>query len=165
MSQMETKLAELGLSLPEVCAPRGAFLPYRNEGDLVFMAGQICEWDGDVPYRGPVIGPGQTPPAGQSFIDLKAGRKAAETCALNLLFHLKQAAGGDLDRVSSVVRLGGFVQCLQGFDASPTVLNGASDLLIALWGETGRHARTAVGVAGLPANASVEVDAIFKLSS
>lgn len=164
MSRIEAKLEELGLNLPETCAPRGAFLPYWKEGSLVFMAGQICEWNGAVPYVGPVIEPGQTPPSGQPHVDLETGRKAAEICALNFLFHLKDAAGGDLDRVETVVRLGGFVQCVQGFGSSPAVLNGASDLLIALWGEAGRHARTAVGVSGLPANASVEVDAIFKLA-
>ncbi len=162
MSEIEAKLRAAGLALPDVCKPRGAFLPYRVEGDLVFMAGQICEWNGDVPYTGPVLADGQASD-GRISIDLAAGRKAAELCALNLLFHLKTAAGGDLDKVARVVRLGGFVQCLPGFGASPAVINGASDLLIALYGEAGRHARTAVGVAGLPANASVEVDAIFSL--
>lgn len=94
---------------------------------------------------------------------METGRKAAEICALNLLFHLKSAADGDLDRLSLVIRLGGFVQCRGGFGSSPAVINGTSDLLISILGENGRHARTAVGVSGLPANASVEVDAIFKL--
>jgi len=165
MSAVERRLMEMGLELPESCAPRGAFLPFRREGRLVYMAGQICEWNGDVPYVGPVLSEGQRAPAGMACIDLEAGRKAAEISALNLLFHLKAAAGGDLDRVDGVIRLGGFVQCLQGFDRSPAVINGASDLLIALYGETGRHARTAVGVSGLPANASVEVDAIFSLAA
>lgn len=163
MSHVEDRLAALGLALPDACQPRGAFLPYRKSGDLIFMAGQIAEWNGATPYVGPVLGDGQTAPAGLRTVDLATGRKAAEVCALNLLFHLK-AAVGDLDRVKAVVRLGGFVQCLFGFAQSPQVINGASDLLIELYGEAGRHARTAVGVAGLPANASVEVDAIFSLA-
>ena len=163
MSRIEEKLAGMGLALPERCAPRGAFLPYRREGRLIFMAGQICEWNGDVPYVGPVLAEGQAAPAGVTAVELETGRKAAEICALNLLFHLKGAIG-DLDKVANVTRLGGFVQCLPGFDRSPQVVNGASDLLIALYGEAGRHARTAVGVAGLPANASVEVDAIFSVA-
>ncbi|MEC9347962.1 MAG: RidA family protein [Pseudomonadota bacterium] len=163
MSRIEEMLSRMGLALPERCTPRGAFLPYRREGSLVFMAGQICEWNGNVPVTGPVLRAGETAPAGIAAVDIDAGKKGAQICALNLLFHLKAAAGGDLDRLENVVRLGGFVQCLPGFDASPAVLNGASDLLIALYGEAGRHARTAVGVSGLPANASVEVDAIFRL--
>ncbi|WP_341915871.1 RidA family protein [Ferrovibrio terrae] len=157
--RIEARLLELGMALPERCTPRGNFLPYRIEGNLVFLAGQICEWNGSVPYSGPVIMDG----AADTGISLDAGRKAAEICALNLLFHLRDACGGQLDRVARVVRVGGFVNCLSGFSQSPAVINGASDLFIALWGENGRHARTAVGVAGLPANASVEVDAIMAL--
>lgn len=149
--QVDARLHQLGLSLPESCTPRGNFLPYRVAGGLVFLAGQICEWNGAVPHIGPVT------------TDLDAGRKAAQICGLNLLFHLRAACDGDLDRVACVVRVGGFVNCLSGFAQSPAVINGASDLFIALYGEAGRHARTAVGVAGLPANASVEVDAVFAL--
>lgn len=164
MSRIEAELERRGLVLPDSCTPRGAFLPYRKEGNLVFMAGQICEWNGDVPYVGPVLDAGQKVKPDEQAIDLETGRKAAEICALNLLFHLKTAADGDLDRLSLVIRLGGFVQCRGGFGSSPAVINGASDLLINLLGENGRHARTAVGVSGLPANASVEVDAIFRLT-
>lgn len=164
MSKIEDHLHAAGLALPDRCDPRGAFLPLKREGNLLFMAGQICEWNGNVPYIGPVLGGQQKAPDGLASISLEEGRKAAEICALNLLFHLKSAAG-DLDQVAGVVRLGGFVQCLPGFDRSPQVINGASDLLIELFGERGRHARTAVGVSGLPANASVEVDAVFSLKS
>ncbi len=160
---IESRLEGLGLSLPESCTPRGNFLPYHREGTLVFMAGQICEWNGDVPFAGPVIAPGQEAPAGIAGHDLEAGRKAAEICALNLLFHLRDACDGDLGRVRTVIRVGGFVNCLAGFDRSPAVINGASDLFIELFGEAGRHARTAVGVSGLPANAAVEVDAVVAL--
>ncbi len=161
--QFEARLAELGLSLPERCTPRGNFLPYHQDGTLIFMAGQICEWNGDVPYAGPVLAPGQTAPDGLEVQDLETGRKAAEICGLNLLFHLRAACDGDLGRVRTIVRVGGFVNCLSGFDQSPAVINGASDLFINLFGESGRHARTAVGVSGLPANAAVEVDAVIAL--
>lgn len=160
---VESRLEELGLSLPARCTPRGNFLPYHREGTLVFLAGQICEWNGDVPYTGPVVAPGQKLPEGETGLDLEAGRKAAEICALNLLFHLRDACGGDLGRVRTILRVGGFVNCHAGFDRSPAVINGASDLFIHLYGEAGRHARTAVGVSGLPANAAVEVDAVVAI--
>lgn len=154
------KLAGRGLTLPPYKGARGNFLPWRRDGNLIFLAGQTCDWGDDVPYVGPVIGPTQSPPTSGPYVTVETGRKAAEMCALNLLYHLQDACGGDLDRVQCFMRLGGFVNCLPGFDCSPEVINGASELLIALYGERGRHARTAVGVSGLPANASVEVDAI-----
>jgi enamine deaminase RidA (YjgF/YER057c/UK114 family) len=163
-STVEDRLAALGLSLPERCDPRGNFLPFERAGSLVFMAGQICEWNGGVPFTGPVRGGDETADEAETSLSLEEGRRAAEICALNLLFHLRSACDGDLDRVTSVVRVGGFVNCRFGFDKSPAVINGASDLLIALYGDAGRHARTAVGVAGLPANASVEVDAVFEIA-
>ncbi|MFK7965039.1 MAG: RidA family protein [Burkholderiaceae bacterium] len=152
-----------GLALPTQCTPRGNFLPYSKTGKLVFMAGQINEWNGQVPYCGPVLSEAQATLTENSGLSLIEGRQAAQICALNLLFHLRDACDGELGRVRSVIRLGGFVQCLPGFDQSPTVINGASDLLIDLFGTAGRHARTAVGVSGLPANAAVEVDAVFEI--
>lgn len=160
----EDRLRELGLALPEKCDPRGNFLPFERSGALVFMAGQICEWNGAVPYVGPVRAADPADDADGVSISLEDGYKAAELCALNLLFHLKAACAGDLGRVTSVVRVGGFVNCQLGFDKSPAVINGASDLFFNVFGEAGRHARTAVGVAGLPANASVEVDAVFEFA-
>ncbi len=163
MASIEKRLEDLGLHLPDRCTPRGNFLPYDREGTLVFLAGQICEWNGEVPYTGAVVTPDQSVPEGMTVQDLESGRKAAEICALNLLFHLKAACDGDFGRVRSIIRVGGFVNCLSGFDQSPAVLNGASDVLISVFGDSGRHARTAVGVSGLPANASVEVDAVVAL--
>lgn len=161
---LEQRLAALQSRLPDSCTPRGNFLPYHREGNLVFLAGQICEWNGDVPYIGPVISPSQTAPAGVSGLDIDTGRKAAELCGLNLLFHLRDACSGDLGRVRTIIRVGGFVNCLSGFDQSPAVINGASDLFIEIFGDAGKHARTAVGVSGLPANAAVEVDAVVSLT-
>jgi len=160
---VEQRLQSMGLALPDSCTPRGNFLPFRREGSLLFMAGQICEWNGAVPHVGPVLAEGQSAPPGMPSVDLESGHKAAQICALNLLFHLRAACAGNFDAVRGVVRVGGFVNCLSGFDRSPAVINGASDLFIALFDEAGRHARTAVGVSGLPANASVEVDAVFSL--
>jgi enamine deaminase RidA (YjgF/YER057c/UK114 family) len=154
MSTIESKLADLGLSLPPDWTPRGRFLPYRRDGATVYLSGQINEWDGAVTLEGPV-------PATEDGV--AAARKAAEVCALNLLYRLREATDGDLDRVDCVLRLGGFVNCTSGFPHSPRVIDGATELFLALFGENGWHARTAVGVAGLPGNAAVEVDAIVRL--
>jgi enamine deaminase RidA (YjgF/YER057c/UK114 family) len=147
------RLEALGLVLPKVPVPRGAFKPYSRAGSLIFLAGQICEWEGDVRYAGPV---------GEKH-NLEAAQKAAQICALNLLASLHLALDGDLDRVVSCHRLGGFVYCTPGYPDVPKVINGASDLMFAVFGEPGRHARTAVGVATLPAGATVEVDGIFEV--
>ena len=148
------KLTALGLELPKDWTPRGKFLPYRRDGDLIYLSGQICEWDGKVTLAGPV------PDCPEH---VQAARRAAEVCALNLLYRLQEAAKGDLDRVDCILRLGGFVNCAAGFPHTPAVIDGATDLFIALFGERGWHARTAVGVASLPGNAAVEVDAIARL--
>lgn len=156
MGRIDQRMQELGLSLPPPWTPRGAFLPFRREGTLVFLSGQICEWDGKVTCTGPV-GPGG--------IDIPTAQAAAKVCALNLLYTLRMACDGDLDRVGAVLRLGGFVNCLSGFGDSPAVINGATQVFIDVFGEAGRHARTAVGVSGLPGNASVEVDAVVALTA
>lgn len=147
------RLLALGLTLPPVPRPRGAFKPFSRTGSLIFLAGQICEWDGEVRFRGPV---------GEAS-DLATSQRAAELCGLNLLAALMQALDGDLDRVVGCHRLGGFVFAQPGYPDVPKVINGASDLMFAVFGEPGRHARTAVGVATLPAGASVEVDGIFEV--
>lgn len=152
--QVEQRLAALGLELPPDWTPRGQFLPFRKDGLVVYLSGQICEWAGKVTHVGPV---NDTPEA------IEDARVAAQVCALNLVYRLREACEGDLDRVDVVLRLGGFVNCLSGFPQSPAVINGATELFIALFGHQGWHARTAVGVSGLPGNASVEVDAIVRL--
>lgn len=153
MSRIERRLGELGLVLPDPPVPIANFVPFRIEGSLAFLAGQVCEWQGQVPYVGKL---------GREF-DLAAGRRAAQLCALNLIACLRLACAGDLDRVAGCVRVGGFVNCDPEFDAVPMVIDGASDLLVALLGDAGRHARTAVGVASLPRRAAVEVEAVFAL--
>jgi len=152
--ETERRLVELGVVLPECPRPIASFLPYRITGSLVYLAGQTCEQGGRMVYTGRV----------GVELDLDLGRAAARVCALNLLAALRLACGGDLDRVACCVRVGGFVQANPGFPSVPKVIDGASELFIGLFGERGRHARTAIGVATLPGNAAVEVDAIFELS-
>lgn len=149
---VETRLAELGLALPPSAPSRALFLPGKISGNLLFLSGQICEWEGVPKYFGPV---------GEAF-DMKSGQAAARMCALNLLFSIR-AVAGSLSRVSQVVRLGGFVAAAPGYADGPMIVNGASQLFIDLWGDAGRHARTAVNVASLPANALVEIDAVIEL--
>ncbi|MFK7765068.1 MAG: RidA family protein [Roseobacter sp.] len=156
MSRIEARMAELGLELPPDWKPRGQFLPFQRDGAIVYLSGQICEWAGAVTHVGPV------PDTPDGIADAQA---AAKICALNLLFRLRQACAGDLDRVDNVLRLGGFVNCASGFPSSPAVINGATDVFIAVFGDQGWHARTAVGVAGLPGNAAVEVDAVVRLKT
>jgi enamine deaminase RidA (YjgF/YER057c/UK114 family) len=151
--QVEDKLSSLGLELPRSSPSRANFLPYKRSGNLLFLAGQICEWNGVPRYFGPI----------QEGFDLHEARTAAQMCALNLLFNIR-AATGSLDSVTSVLRLGAFVAAPPGFADGPKVADGASELFIALYGDAGRHARTAVCVSSLPANALVEVDAIVELA-
>jgi enamine deaminase RidA (YjgF/YER057c/UK114 family) len=146
-------LRELDVALPNVPRPIAGFVPHCRTGDLVYLAGQICEVDGK---------PASTGRVGVD-VDLETARKAARLCALNLLAALRDACEGDLERVARCVRVGGFVQAEHGYTGVPFVVDGASELFIALWGERGRHARTSVGVSTLPQNACVEVDAIFEL--
>lgn len=153
-SQVEQCMAALGLDLPPDWTPRGQFLPFRKDGSIIYLSGQICEWAGDVTHVGPVL---DTPEA------IKAAQDAARICALNLIYRLREACDGNLDRVDVILRLGGFVNCQSGFAQSPAVINGATELFVAVFGDQGWHARTAVGVSGLPGNASVEVDAIVRL--
>ena len=155
MSTVETRLTAMGLALPVPPTPIANFLPWRRSGNLVFLAGQVNEWNGTVPFVGKV---------GRE-LDLEAGKAAAQLCALNLLACLKLACDGDLDRVVQCVQARGFVNCDPEFEFVPAVVNGASDLFAALYGDAGRHARTAIGVASLPRRAAVEVDAVFEIAT
>jgi enamine deaminase RidA (YjgF/YER057c/UK114 family) len=147
----EARMRELGLSLPNVPTPIANFVPFRRDKDRIYLAGQICEWNGVVKYRGKL---------GVEH-GLADGQEAARICALNLLAALRQACEGSLDRVTSCLRVGGFVNCAPDYMEVPQVINGASNVIHALFGEQGLHARTAIGVASLPQGAAVEVDAIF----
>ena len=153
-SKIDKRLAELGIALPAPASPVGSYVPYVNVGALVFISGQLPRAEGKLAFAGKV---------GRD-ITVENGQAAARVCALNLLAHLKVACAGDLDRVVRCVRMSGFVNSDPEFKDHPQVVNGASDLMHDVFGESGRHARTAVGVAALPANAAVEVEAIFEIS-
>ncbi len=152
-SSAEARLAELGLTLPTLTAPLANYVPFVVTGTLVFVAGQLPMQDGRIARTGKV-GEGVTP---------EQGVEAARLCFLNVLAHLKTACGGDLGRVRRVVRLGGFVACPPGFTGHAAVMNGASDLAVAVFGDAGRHARATVGVPSLPGDAPVEVEGLFEL--
>ncbi|WP_346906298.1 RidA family protein [uncultured Roseibium sp.] len=154
MGVIDERMEQLGLVLPPPWTPRGRFAPFRRDGNLVVLSGQICEWEGRVTLAGPV---------GSDEVSAERAREEARVCALNLLYCLKLACDGDLDRVSGILRLGGFVNCVSGFDRSPFVIDGATDVFVDVFGDSGVHARTAVGVCGLPGNAAVEVDAMVAL--
>ena len=153
-SRIDKRLAELGIALPAPASPVGSYVPYVNVGALVFISGQLPRAEGKLAFTGKV---------GRD-VTVENGQAAARVCALNLLAHLKVACAGNLDRVVRCVRMSGFVNSDPEFKDHPQVVNGASDLMHEVFGESGRHARTAVGVAALPANAAVEVEAIFEIS-
>lgn len=149
----EQRLAALGLPLPEIPAAIANYVPAVRSGRLVFLAGQIA--------RGP-DGRFLAGKVGRDFTEAQAAA-AARTCALQLLAALK-AEVGELSRVKRIVRVGGFVNCTEDFTAQPKVINGASDLLVAVFGDAGKHARAAVGVNALPAGAPVEVELVAELT-
>lgn len=153
MSKAEERLAALGLELPVAAAPVANYVGFTVSGRTVFISGQLPMKDGKPLVTGR-LGAG---------VSVEDGYAAGRQCALNILAHLKVACGGDLDRVARVLRLGGFVACAPEFTDAPKCVNGASDLMVAVFGDAGRHARAAVGVASLPAGAAVEVDAIVEL--
>lgn len=153
MSTIENRLKELGLTLPQAAAPAANYVPYVQSGNLVFVSGQITLENGDLKYVGRV---------GEDFTTEQA-YEAAKLCGLNLIAQVKAACGGDLDRVTRVVRLGGFVNCTADFTDQPKVINGASDLMAQVFGEAGKHARAAVGVNTLPLGVCVEVDGVFEV--
>ena len=153
MSAIDARLSELGLTLPQAAAPAANYVPYVQSGNLVFVSGQITLENGDLKFVGRV---------GEDFTTEQA-YEAAKLCGLNLIAQVKAACGGDLDRVTRVVRLGGFVNCTQGFTDQPKVINGASDLMAEVFGEAGLHARAAVGVNTLPLGVAVEVDGVFEI--
>jgi enamine deaminase RidA (YjgF/YER057c/UK114 family) len=147
------RLRELGIEFPEASTPRANYAPFVQAGPLLFVAGQICQWNGERRYIGKL---------GRD-ISLQQGREAARLCGLNILAHLRAAVDDDFDRVARCVRLGGFVNSVPDFVEQPQVINGCSDLIVEVFGDNGRHARAAVGVAVLPFDVAVEVDAIFEL--
>ena len=153
MSKIASRLVELGLSLPQPAAPVANYVPFVQVGSLIHISGQVSV-DAAGGVRG-VVG---------EDLDLEAGQRGARLCGVNLLAQMNASAGGDLDRVARVVKLGGFVQAGPDFFDIPKVVNGCSDLMVEVFGEAGRHARSAVGVYRLPLNFAVEVDAVVELT-
>ncbi len=153
ISDIETRLIEKGLTLPHAAAPAANYVPFVCTGNLVFISGQLPMQDGKLQYKGTV---------GRD-VSIEDAIKAAEIVALNILAQLKAACGGDLSRVKRCVRLGGFVACTNEFTEQPKVINGASNLMVELLGDAGRHSRAAVGTNALPLGTPVEIDAVFEI--
>jgi enamine deaminase RidA (YjgF/YER057c/UK114 family) len=152
-STIETRLSELGVTLPDAPAPAANYVPYVISGNLVFVSGQISKDD-----SGMITGK-----LGDDF-SIEQGQAAAKVCAINLLAQLKAACGGDLDRLVRVVKLGGFVNSTGDFESHPMVINGASDFIGEVCGAKGAHARAAVGCASLPLGVAVEIEGIFEIA-
>ena len=153
VGRIEARLAELDIVLPTPAAPVANYVPYNVTGNLVVVSGQIPLREGKIAFAGKVG-------AGVSMED---GRAAARLCFINLVAQVKAACGGDLDRVTRVVRLGGFIAAGPDFTQHAVVMNGASDLAVEVFGEAGRHARTTIGVPSLPGDAAVEVEGMFEI--
>lgn len=153
MSKIDRQLQSLGITLPQAAAPAANYVPFVITGNLLVISGQLPMEAGKLAVTGP-LGAGVT---------LEQGQQAARLCAINILAQAK-AALGDLDRVTRIVRLGGFVASAQDFTDQPQVVNGASNLMVEVFGDLGRHARAAVGVNVLPLSAAVEVDAIIEFA-
>lgn len=153
LGRVETRLKELGIVVPMAPSPAANYIPFVRTGNQVHIAGQVPVKDGRFRYVGKL---------GRDFT-VEQGQAAAREVALNVLSQLKTALDGDLDRVVRAVKLNGFVNCTPDFWQQPHVINGASALMVEVFGEAGRHARSAVGVAGLPFGVAVEIDGIFEV--
>ena len=152
--KIDQRLDEMGIVLPEPATPAANYVPFVISGPLVFIAGQIPFWNGEILHIGKV----------GAEISVKEAKQAARVCGLNLIAQLKSACSGDLDRVIQCVKIGVFVNCVDGFKQQPEIANGVSDLMVELFGEAGRHARFAVGTNALPRNCATESDAVFEIS-
>jgi enamine deaminase RidA (YjgF/YER057c/UK114 family) len=152
---IDSKLTDLGLVLPAAPAAAGSYVGFKIVGNLVIVSGQLPLKDGKPVLVGRL----------GASVSIEAAYEAAQQCALNVLAQLKIAVADDWTRVVQVVRLGGFVNCMPDFNDAPKVVNGASDLMVKLFGPAGTHARAAVGVASLPAGVAVEIEAMFEIRS
>ncbi|MCK6453551.1 MAG: RidA family protein [Alphaproteobacteria bacterium] len=151
--KIEARLKELNIELPKAAAPAANYVPYVLAGKTLYVAGQVTFWNGELKFIGKV---------GREF-SIEQGQQAARLCALNILAQAKAACDGDLDRIKRCCKVGGFVNCPPDFLELPKVINGASDLLVQVLGDAGKHARFAVGAGSLPLGVATEVDAIFEL--
>lgn len=153
MGNIDKRLAELGITVPTPAKPVANYVGWVRTGNLVFTAGQVTLADGKFHYLGKV---------GRD-ITLEDASKGARLCAINILAQLREACGGDLDRVKRIVKLVGFVNGIPEFTDQPKVVNGASDLMVEVFGDKGKHARSAVGAGSLPLNVAVEVEAVAEI--
>jgi enamine deaminase RidA (YjgF/YER057c/UK114 family) len=151
---IHSKLKDLGLELPQAAAPAANYVPYVISGAHIFVAGQIPFLNGQAMHQGRL---GET-------LDTAQGVQAAQACALNILAQAHAAVGGDFSKIRRLVKLGAFVNSVPAFTDQPLVVNGASDLFVAVMGEAGKHARFAVSAPSLPRGVAVEIDAIFELA-
>jgi enamine deaminase RidA (YjgF/YER057c/UK114 family) len=154
MSRLDHRLRELGIELPTPSAPGANYVPTVRSGNLLFITGQLSQWNGERRFVGKL---------GREF-GIAEGQQAARLCALNLIAHLRRALDDDLDRVVRCVRVAGYVNSTPDFTGQSQVINGASDVFVSVFGEAGRHTRMAVGVSALPYDVAVEVEATFEIS-
>lgn len=150
---IEARLRQLGIELPRPSAPGANYVQFVRSGDLMFLTGQLAQWNGERRFIGQL---------GREF-GVEDGQRAARLCALNLIAHLRAALDGDLDRAQRCIRVAGFVNSTPEFTGQSRVINGASDLFVEVFGERGRHTRMAVGVNALPYGVAVEVEAVFQV--
>ncbi|HET9209904.1 MAG TPA: RidA family protein [Thermoanaerobaculia bacterium] len=151
--RIDHRLKELGIELPQPSKPGANYVPTVRTGDLIFITGQLAQWNGERRFVGKL---------GREF-GVEEGQQAARLCALNLVAHLRAALDGDLDRVVRCVRIAGYVNSVPDFVAQSQVINGASDLFVEIFGDAGQHTRMAVGVSALPYDVAVEVEAVFEV--
>lgn len=152
---IEKRLEELGIVLPEAATPAANYVSYVISGNLLYISGQLPTENGKITVSG-LVG---------KDVDVAAASRAAELCAINILSQAKAALGGDLTRIARVVKLQSFIASAEGFTEQHIVTNGASNLIANVLGEAGKHARAAVGMAALPLNAAVEIDAIIEIKA
>ena len=153
MHSFEENIMQLGINIPDMPAPLANYVPYKVSDNVVYVSGQGPVLNGDLMYKGKV----------NEDISIEDGIKAAELCCINIIAAIKKSINGDWNRLDGFLKLGGFVNCKDDFYDQPKIINGASDLLVKIFGDQGRHARFAVGSNALPMNISVEIDAIIKI--
>ena len=152
--KVDARLADLGIEIPVAAAPVANYVGFVRTGNLVFVSGQVPIKDGQFLYQGKV----------GANITLEEAQQAATLCAINIISQLKDACGGDLDKVKRIVKLGGFVNSTPEFTDQPKVINGASDLMVEVFGDAGKHARAAVSAGSLPLGVAVEIDAVAEVA-
>ena len=151
---VEERLKELGIELPEPQAALANYLPWVITGNLVSVSGQVAMAGGNPRWVGKV----------GDKVSLEEAVEAARVCAIQIIAHLQAACEGDLERLRRIVRLGGFVNCIEGYTNQPKIINGASDLMVEVFGDRGRHSRAAVGTSSLPLNVPVEIDCLAEIA-